>query len=139
MNVRNCRKCGKIFNYVAGPPICPICKEAMEEKFQEVKKFIQQNRQVGMNVVCEECGVETSQIQQWIREERLQFSDDSPIKVSCEVCGTMIGSGRFCEKCKNDMARGLTSAIAKPEAAQPAMPSRDKTATSNKMRFLDRE
>ena len=34
--------CGKIFNYVVGPVICPRCREAREEKFQEVKKYIQQ-------------------------------------------------------------------------------------------------
>ena len=38
MEVRNCRKCGRIFNYVAGMPICPACRERIEEKFQEVKK-----------------------------------------------------------------------------------------------------
>ncbi len=40
MNVRNCRKCGNLFNYVSGPPICMACREKLEEKFQEVKKYI---------------------------------------------------------------------------------------------------
>ena len=43
MNVRNCRRCGKLFNYVSGAPICMQCREAMEQKFQEVKKYIQDN------------------------------------------------------------------------------------------------
>ena len=30
MNVRNCRKCGKIFNYIAGPFVCPACREELE-------------------------------------------------------------------------------------------------------------
>ena len=41
MNVRNCRVCGRIFNYVAGPGICQKCREESEAKFQDVKKFIQ--------------------------------------------------------------------------------------------------
>ena len=35
MNVRNCRHCGRIFNYVAGPIMCPACREKMEEKLLE--------------------------------------------------------------------------------------------------------
>ena len=27
MNLRNCSRCGKMFNYVAGPPICDVCKK----------------------------------------------------------------------------------------------------------------
>ena len=32
MNVRNCRKCGAIFNYVMGPIMCPACRDALEAK-----------------------------------------------------------------------------------------------------------
>ena len=38
MNVRNCRNCGRIFNYVTGTVICPGCRDALEAKFQEVKE-----------------------------------------------------------------------------------------------------
>ena len=43
MDIRNCRKCGRIFNYVMGPTICPDCQKKQEEKFQEVKKYISEN------------------------------------------------------------------------------------------------
>ena len=136
MNVRNCRKCGRLFNYVTGPGICPACHEQMEAKFQEVRKYIQQHGRASMEQVSQECEVDTAQIQQWIRQERLQFSDDSPIRVACEMCGKMIGSGRFCNQCKDNMARKLNSAmgltgvmVEKPE---------EKKNTSNRMRFLDK-
>ena len=48
MNVRNCRNCGQIFNYVTGAPLCQICKARLEEKFQEVKKYIMEHRGVGI-------------------------------------------------------------------------------------------
>ena len=35
--------CGHIFNYVAGPFLCPHCREKMEAKFQEVKEYIRNN------------------------------------------------------------------------------------------------
>ena len=100
MNVRNCRKCGNLFNYVSGPPICMACREKLEEKFQEVKKYIQDNGHAGIQQVAEACDVSTNQIHQWLREERLELSAESGVTLSCENCGAAILSGRFCQKCK---------------------------------------
>lgn len=137
MNVRNCRKCGKLFNHISGMPICPACKEKLEEKFQEVKKYIRENRMADIKEVAEECEVEVGQIQQWIREERLEFTEDSAVKIPCENCGTMIRSGKYCEKCKREMTNNLSSVMDKPKAVlvEPKKPQ----STGNKMRFLDRQ
>ena len=105
MNVRNCKKCGKLFNHIMGMPICPACKDALEKSFQEVKKYIRENRMADIMEVAEACEVEVSQIKQWIREDRLEFTEDSPVKLPCENCGQMIRSGKYCEKCKRDMAK----------------------------------
>ena len=134
MNVRNCRYCRKIFNHVMGPAVCPSCREEKEKKFQEVKNYIRDKRVASVNQVAEDCDVEVNQINQWIREERLQFSDDSPIRVSCEKCGEMIRSGTLCEKCKAEMTSTLSS-VYKKELPVQEKPTK-KTAESNKMRFL---
>lgn len=133
MNVRNCRDCRRLFNYVAGPPICPACREKREEKFKSVKKFIQDNPKVSISVVSEECEVEVGQIQQWIRESRLQFAADSAITLPCEKCGAPIRAGKFCDKCKNDMANTLNSIYSKPEIEE-----KKKEREADRMRFLDR-
>ena len=137
MNVRNCRNCGKLFNYMSGMPICPACKDKLEEKFQEVKKYIRENRMADIKEVAEECEVEVGQIQQWIREERLEFTADSPVKIPCENCGEMIRSGKYCDKCKREMTNNLSSVIEKPKAVlvEPKKPQ----STGNKMRYLDRQ
>lgn len=135
MNVVNCRRCGKLFNYIAGNKICPKCKEQSEQKFQEVKKYIQQHGRCTMTEVCEECEVDAQQIQNWIRQERLQFSDDSPIRVACESCGTMIGSGRFCAKCRETMSRNLNNMLTKNVEELKNEPRR-KVDSKNKMHFL---
>ncbi|MGN1180964.1 MAG: flagellar protein [Suilimivivens sp.] len=136
MNVRNCRGCGRLFNYVVGPVICPRCREEREAKFQEVKKYVSEHRGADIMEVSQECDIEPNQIRQWIREERLQFADDSPIMIACEGCGTMIRSGRFCDKCKAEMTTGFKNAMGqnKPAAAEQPVkkPSRDR----DKMRFL---
>ncbi len=133
MNVRNCRKCGRIFNYAIGPVICPRCKEKVEEKFQEVKKFVQDNGSAGISQISSECNVEIQQIQQWIREERLVFSEDSPIGIECESCGTMIKTGRFCEKCKREMVKEFSPVDKKQVLLTPDKKQIDRA----KMRYLD--
>lgn len=133
MDVRNCRKCGQLFNYVYGVPICPACKEALENTFKEVKKYIQEHPGVGIKQVSEECNVEVGQIQQWVREERLEFASDNGMGVNCESCGAPIRSGRYCDKCKTNLANGFRQAIAKPE---PKPVIKKDTKDSPKMRFL---
>ena len=129
--------CGHIFNYVAGPILCPHCREKMEAKFQEVKEYIRSNPGVGIQDVAENCDVEPSQIQQWIREERLQFADDSPIRIPCEGCGAMIRSGRYCDKCKAAMTNGFREAMGvnKQPAAPTRQPSRN-ISERDRMRYL---
>ena len=136
MNVRNYRKCRRLFNYVMGPYLCPQCREEREAKFQEVKKFVQENRYADIPTVSEACNVEPSQINQWIREERLCFAEDSPIGIACERCGLTIKSGRFCEKCKAEMSNGFKSAIT-PQEPKPAQPSGQNRNANPKMRYLD--
>lgn len=134
MNARNCRKCGRLFNYVSGPPICMACREALEEKFQEVKAYIQDNAHASIPQVAEACDVTQAQIQQWLRDERLELAEGSGIALLCEHCGKPIRSGRFCEKCKNAMADRLSGSIHKPAAPKPE-PKKD-THDNPKMRFL---
>ena len=131
MDVRNCRRCRKLFNYISGPLICPDCKEANEKKFYDVKEYIRDNPHVGVKEVAEAMEVSTSQIQQWIREERLQFAEDSNIALQCEKCGAKIYTGRYCENCKAKIANNLTKAFEAPVEAP-----KKKAKTGNKMRFM---
>lgn len=135
MNVRNCKKCGRIFNYVAGGILCQPCREAMEVKFQEVKEYVRANPGVGIPEVSAACDVEPSQIQQWLREERLEVTESSAIYLNCEGCGASIRSGRYCDKCKTTMTNGFRSVLnaSKPKE-QPKPAGRDKD--NPKMRFL---
>ncbi len=136
MNVRNCRMCGRIFNYLTGNILCQGCREKMEVKFQEVKEYIRAHPGVGIPEVSEACDVEPSQIRQWLREDRLEVTEDSAIFLNCEGCGGPIRSGRFCEKCKADVNNGFREVLkenkAKVFAAQPKEDKRENA----RMRFL---
>lgn len=131
MELMNCRNCKKLFNYITGEKLCPACKEKMEEKFQEVKKYIEENPRENINQVAEACKVSIKQIKYWVREERLSFTEDSLVGLECERCGKMIHSGRFCKECAGGLADAMTNAYRR-EHQQTLR----KTA-SGKMRFLD--
>ena len=139
MEVRNCRGCGKLYNYIGGPyrNLCPNCIEKIEEKYLEVKEYIQDHHNATMTEVAEECDVSTRQIEQWIREERLSFSDDSPIGIACEVCGATIKTGRYCERCKNDLANRLGSMYGSRSSTVDADKIRERREKA-RMRFLDK-
>lgn len=136
MNVKNCRGCGRLFNYIRGPFLCPACRESLEEKFQRVKEYIREHPGVGIQQVSEECDVETSYINQWLREERLELTEGSPLMLTCMSCGELIRSGKYCEKCKNNIANGFRDAMRgqKPAVEHP----NDHRSKESRMRYLDR-
>lgn len=137
MNVKNCTKCGKIFNYVMGPTVCPECKKSLEEKFKEARVFIRKNPDANMSDVAQACNTDIKQIRQWIREERLSFSKDSAIGIDCEMCGKTIKTGRYCADCKKEVTHNLNSAYRKePQVEENAYAKKDR---DSKMRFLNKD
>lgn len=133
MEVRTCKQCKRIFNYLTGPSICPSCKDKLEKKFQEVKKYVEENPSDGITQVAEANEVSPKQIQRWIREERLAFSADSGVGIDCESCGAMIRSGRLCDKCKENLL-GAVNDMYKRDDSVVARRHRE----AARMRFLDK-
>ena len=131
MDVINCKGCGRLFNALTRVRLCPNCLAELEEKFQEVKKYINENPGSTIDMVSQECEVAAKQIKQWIREERLTFSEESMQGIECEQCGAMIRSGRYCDSCKAKLQNELRSATYVP-SAEERKASRDK----DRMRFL---
>ncbi len=136
MDVRNCKECGRLFNYISGPRLCPACRDKLEEKFSQVKKYIEDNRTAQLQQISEDNDVSIQQIKQWVREERLAFTEDSLVGIECERCGCTIKTGRFCENCKKTMVNTLGNAYKKeaPMMQRHQRYDRDERA---KMRFLD--
>lgn len=133
MDVRNCKSCGKLFNYISGPPLCHACAAALDAKFEEVKEYVYDHPRCGIQEVSEAMDVSVAQIKQWIREERLAFAEDSMIGLECEGCGVTIRTGRFCKACKDKLAKNLTSLYPQEKTVKRPKDPRD----NPRMRFLD--
>ena len=133
MDVRPCKICKRLFNHVAGPPICPACTKQLEKKFKEVREFIRENPKATLQEVSDANEVSVKQLKNWVREERLTFSDDSPVGLECLNCGTMIKCGKYCDRCKGKMLNNLSQM----EDSDPDPVVEPKQAGGNKMRFLD--
>ena len=136
MNVRNCKSCGKLFNYITGAPVCPVCRQALEAKFQVVKQYIRDHKGVGIQEVSEACEVEPGQIRAWLREDRLEVTEDSALMLNCESCGAPIRSGRFCDRCKASMTNSFNSILSANKSVQKQEPAGN-SKTNPKMRYLD--
>ncbi len=134
MEVKNCRGCGRLFNYIGGGYLlCPLCLEELDKKFKNVKQYINEHPKATIPEISRENDVTVPQIERWVREERLTFADDSPMGIECENCGATIKSGRFCAKCKDAVAKGFGE-LYKENKYEPRR-SADKDRA--RMRFLD--
>lgn len=137
MNVRNCRRCGRVFNYIIGQTYCLSCRDELEEKFKEVKEYVQNHRGCSIGDVAEACDVDQGQIKQWIREERLEFTEDSMIGLACEMCGASIRTGRYCDKCKANTLNGLNNVVRQAQISrQQQQPTNNNSKDNPRMRFL---
>lgn len=129
MEVKVCKNCRKLFNYIYGPELCPKCMTLVndeklspkrrspgsffkplmkeeEEKYEQVRDYVINNPKATVAQVAEVHNISPSKIFEWIKDERLEFSEDSKYAwFECEICGTKIKSGRLCPRCKLNRKR----------------------------------
>lgn len=108
--VKNCRRCRRIFMYSTGPQICDACKKLEDEEFEKVRVFVRDFPGATVQEVSRETQVPTHLIYRFLKEGRLEVSESSPIALQCENCGTRIKSGRFCVTCSKRLANDMISA-----------------------------
>ena len=124
MDVKICKNCRRLFNYVYGPELCPNCVKLLsankpepakeinlaalnpavseeESKFAQVRDYILANPNATVVQIAEANDIIPAKLFEWIREDRLEFSDASEYAwFTCEKCGAKIRSGRLCNRCK---------------------------------------
>ena len=117
-----------------GTPLCTGCIAKLEDKFQSVKEFLRDNPNASLKTVSEENDVSVKQIKQWVREERLTFTEESQITLECEGCGGKVLTGRFCDRCRTSLQNEFSGAIKRPTAT---LSPKKNNSEKDRMRFLD--
>ena len=107
----------------------------MYQRFSVTIAKIYENKDATLAQISEENEVSVPQLRQWIREERLSFTADSVIGLECEKCGAIIKTGRFCDKCKKEVANNLESVYKHEPKPKPEV--KKDAHERAKMRFLD--
>jgi len=108
--IRYCKECRRIFQYLNGPVLCEVCRKKDDEDFEKVRNFLRDYPGANMQEVSNATGVKPSKIHRWLKEERLEVSEGSPVALNCERCGIRIRSGRFCVECSKLLAKEIMQA-----------------------------
>lgn len=136
--VRNCRKCGKIYTYMGGAPICPACKQADEEDFKIIKDYLYRNPGASITQVSTELDISMEKIKRFLKDGRLEITgDDGNMILECENCGKSIKSGRFCDECERSLASGFRTAANKMKSELDSISEASKKAIG--MRYLNKD
>jgi len=109
-DIKNCKRCRKIFMWAMGPQLCEDCKRLEEEDFEKVRRFVREYPGATIQEVSDATEVSQNTIHKYLKEGRLEVTENSPIAIQCENCGARIRSGRFCPKCSAVLARDMMSA-----------------------------
>jgi len=108
--IKYCKECKRIFQYVSGPVLCSFCRKKDDEEFEKVRTFLRDFPGATMQEVSQATGVSTTKIHRWLKEERLEVVEGSPVALNCEKCGVRIRSGRFCVDCAKSLAKEMLQA-----------------------------
>jgi len=140
-DVRNCRRCGKIFNYISGPPICSECKQEDEANFRKVKEYLYDHPKASLFEVSRELEISVKQIKAYLKEGRLEIvGEGGNMFLECERCGKAISTGRLCNQCSNEVTNDIKSTAKQMSAATSTSTSTSEDEIARKrangMRYL---
>ncbi|OOB80170.1 MAG: hypothetical protein BEN19_06325 [Epulopiscium sp. Nuni2H_MBin003] len=110
MEVKTCRECKKLFQYVSGKRVCPVCLKKHAQWLIDVKDYIREQPTCTINKIHEDIGVPIRIIEDFIRDGSLELSAGSSISVKCTMCGSPITKGKVCDKCNASRLNDMTNA-----------------------------
>lgn len=139
MDIRNCRRCKKLFQYITGRVICPACKEEEEKEFKRVKDYLYDHPKASMAEVSQATDVAIATIKHYLREGRLIITPDSPMGIECEKCGASIKTGRFCERCAFELERDVRLASDSLKGPERSLTFEKTDPKKTRMHYLNKD
>ena len=107
--VRDCPRCGDLFNYTGVRDVCHKCAQSEEEMYQIVYRFLRkrENRAATVDRIVEATGVDEDLLYKWVRKGRLQPAMFPNLGYPCDSCGRLTTQGKICTKCQDELKRDL--------------------------------
>ena len=103
MDVRNCKRCKNLFQYV-GNKLCDGCIKEEEKDFDRIKEYLDEHEGANLMQVSTELKIGIDRLKRYLREGRIDIATSKHRLLICEGCGESIGEGRFCEGCQQKMS-----------------------------------
>lgn len=113
MTIKNCSRCGRMFQSEGPGKLCARCLDTDEEDFKVVREYVYDNPSCNIPEVAEQTGVSEEKILKFLRQGKLILKDELSMVLDCERCGKPIKSGRYCDSCTKEMTMDLRSAATK--------------------------
>lgn len=124
MEVRNCKRCGKM--HYGREPICKECQQKEEDMFQEVRKYLKEFPGSTMAEVSNETGVSIKKIEKYLRDGRLEVTEGMAVELKCMKCGAVIRTGRYCTACAKEVNNEMKAVYASKVLKEEGTPSTSK-------------
>ncbi|WP_438447390.1 TIGR03826 family flagellar region protein [Gorillibacterium sp. sgz5001074] len=105
LNVGNCSRCGKLYAKNNIHDVCPACVKEIDKMYENVAKYLRENRGSTIQQVSEDTEVPVKQIVRFIREGRISIMNMPNLNYPCESCGEPIREGHICENCRKKLSK----------------------------------
>ena len=115
-DIRNCKRCGRVFVYV-GIPVCTGCLDKEEEQYRKVKRYLDTNPRAGIEETSDETGVPSEMVIEFLRQGLLVTAPGPGGQLTCMICKKPITRGRICPKCETSL---MTMADKAPPVQEPS-------------------
>jgi len=114
MALSNCPRCGRLYDNTF-KDICQQCTHEEEQLYTKVRKYIKENKNCTIYEASDATEVPVTLITRFIKQGRISLKNNPNMMYPCETCGTPIAAGRFCNQCVNDLTKGFTDAVKRPD------------------------
>lgn len=100
--------------------MCPQCFKADHDEFASVREYLRKNPGADIAAVSEATGVPVKRIQEYLREGRLVLARTVEW-LKCERCDAPLATGRLCEKCAEELQRGVAPPLPPSDPPTPGI------------------
>ncbi|MCX7921291.1 MAG: flagellar protein [Clostridia bacterium] len=97
--LRNCKICGRLFRSISDSSVCVPCMEQDEKNYHRIREYLIEHPLSKIFEVSNELSIPVSRIKRYLREGWLEIVEKDNRFLDCEICGTPIHSGKYCEQC----------------------------------------